>query len=134
MPTTQNTQTQSRNETSVDREFQRSDSEQPSTTALLRKLGQTLENIASITENVSKILDFFPRIINNQCEHSTLTENTDQGRTPCVLATQELTGEITELINETNQPTIERDAQRIKRSIEIIYGPKIFFTDANNFG
>ena len=61
MPTTRNTQTQPRNETIVDPEFRRSDSEQPSTTAMLRKLDQALENIVSITENMSKILDFFTK-------------------------------------------------------------------------
>ena len=95
------------------------------TTALLRKLDQALENIASITENVSKILDFLTRIIKNQCDHSTLTENTDLGRTPCVFATQELSERITELINETNQPTIEREAQRIKRSMENIWSKNL---------
>ena len=61
MPTTRNTQTQPRNETIVDPEFRRSDSEQSSTTAMLRKLDQALENIVSITENMCKILDFFTK-------------------------------------------------------------------------
>lgn len=120
MPITRRYSSQPINETNVDLTMAYADTEPASLTPFLRKLDHVLENLGSIAENVSKIVEFLPTLsdIQSQRDQSTSSDNTDSGRTLCERATQELTERIKELINETNQPTIERDALQIKRSLE----------------
>lgn len=91
-------------------------------TAMFEKLDLVLNNLSTISENVSKIFDFMVTNLNRQeTQISTQTPNITNGQS----ATQELCENIRELIQETNQPTLEREARRIKQNMENIWYKKL---------
>lgn len=88
--------------------------DQVTLTAVMRKFEQALESLSTISDNVSKILDVMLRLPESQIPtaQSTVNEGMSQDNT-----TEQLCNSIKELINETCQPKLEKEAKRIKDSV-----------------
>ncbi|MEW8548312.1 MAG: hypothetical protein AB2693_32815, partial [Candidatus Thiodiazotropha sp.] len=93
--------------------------------ALMMKLDQVVKNLATVTENVGKIFDLISARSNQEQTNETINTPQQSEIIPTQTATQQLCDNIRELINETNQPTLERDAYRIKKSIENTWFKKL---------
>ena len=91
-------------------------------TMMMGKFDQTLESLSTISNNVSKILDFLLKLPDNQIstQLSTANEGTSQDNSTqntTQNTTQQLCESIKELINETCQPKIDKEATKIKTSL-----------------
>lgn len=86
--------------------------------ALMMNIEQILNKLTRITDDVGKIFNFISSQTSTTANPATTNDvqpNDNQ------TATQQLCDNIRELIQETNQPTWEREARRIKRMIENIW-------------
>ena len=91
-------------------------------TMMMGKFDQALESLSTISNNVSRILDFLLKLPDNQIstQLSTATEGTSQDNSTqntTQNTTQQLCESIKELINETCQPKIDKEATKIKTSL-----------------
>ena len=83
--------------------------------ALMINIEQILNKLTTITKDVGKIFNF---ISSQTSTAATPATTNDVQQNDNQTATQQLCDNIRELIQETNQPTWEREARRIKRMIE----------------
>ena len=93
-----------------------------SLTMMMEKFDQALESLSTISNNVSRILDFLLKLPDNQIstQLSTANEGTSQDsstQNTTQNTTQQLCESIKELINETCQPKIDKEATKIKTSL-----------------
>ena len=91
-------------------------------TVMMGKFDQALESLSTISNNVSRILDFLLKLPDNQIstQLSTANEGTSQDNSTqntTQNTTQQLCESIKELINETCQPKIDKEATKIKTSL-----------------
>ena len=91
-------------------------------TMMMGKFDQALESLSTISNNVSRILDFLLKLPDNQIstQLSTANEGTSQDNSTqntTQNTTQQLCESIKELINETCQPKIDKEATKIKTSL-----------------
>ena len=83
--------------------------------ALMINIEQILIKLTTITDDVGKIFNFISSQTSTAATPAT-TNNVQPNDNQT--ATQQLCDNIREIIQETNQPTWEREARRIKRTIE----------------
>ena len=96
--------------------------DQATLTMMMGKFDQALESLSTISNNVSRILDFLLKLPDNQIstQLSTANEGTSQDNSTqntTQNTTQQLCESIKELINETCQPKIDKEATKITRNI-----------------